>query len=283
MVREPKIVKVRVLQTIFTAVLIGIIYFGQEVNQDGIVNINGVLFFFITNLTFSNVFAVINVFCVELPLFLREHHNGMYRTDVYFLTKQMAELPVFIFLPLLLICISYFLIQLNPGIERFLVTIGILELLTQTVISYGYFMSCICSSLPVALSIASPIILPLFLFGGLFLKNGTIPFWMDWIKYLSWFLYSYEALLINQWSGITNISCMDVTNTTMEQDNSSTASNNTLSEHCLRTGLEVLEELNFQEDNFFFDIMMLVVLTVGLRVLAFLALLVKTLRVKRGC
>jgi len=266
-VREPRIVKVRVLQTIFTALLIGGIYYGQKMDQDGIFNINGVLFFFITNLTFSNVFAVINVFCMELPLFLREHHNGMYRTDVYFLTKQIAELPVFLLLPLVLISISYFLIGLDPNFERFLVTVGILELLTQSVISYGYFISCLCSSLPIALSIASPIILPLFLFGGMFLKNGTVPFWLDWVKYISWFHYSYEAVLINQWSGVDSISCSVEDMDNLQQ-----------SGLCIRSGQEVLDELNFKEGNFYFDILMLAVLAVGLRMMAFFALLFKTRR-----
>ena len=49
---------------------------------------------------FSNMFAVINVFCLELPIFLREHFNGMYRTDTYFICRQLAELPIFLFLPL---------------------------------------------------------------------------------------------------------------------------------------------------------------------------------------
>eukprot|EP00092_Neocalanus_flemingeri_P034993 GFUD01038077.1.p1 GENE.GFUD01038077.1~~GFUD01038077.1.p1 ORF type:complete len:636 (+),score=147.35 GFUD01038077.1:90-1997(+) len=268
-IREPKIMKVRVFQTVFIAGLIGVIYYGQNADQAGIVNINGVLFFFITNLTFSNIFNVINVFCMELPVFLREHHSGRYRTDVYFLTKQLAEMPIFVLLPLLLLGITYFLIQLNPLLERFVIACGVLELLTQTVISYGYFVSCLCSSLPLALGVASPLILPLFIFGGMFLKNGSLPFWLEWMKYLSWFYYSYEALVINQWSGVTNISCSDVITTT---------SNNTGTERCLRTGLEVLEQLNFQEENFYFDILMLTVLSVGLRVAAFLTLLAKTRR-----
>lgn len=43
------------------AVLIGIIFFGQELNQDGVMNLNGALFLFLTNMTFQNVFSVINV------------------------------------------------------------------------------------------------------------------------------------------------------------------------------------------------------------------------------
>lgn len=30
-------------------------------------------------------------FCSEQPIFLREHNNGMYRVDTYFLSKMAAE------------------------------------------------------------------------------------------------------------------------------------------------------------------------------------------------
>jgi hypothetical protein len=43
------------------ASLVGVIYFGQELNQDGVMNINGALFIFLTNMTFQNVFAAIVV------------------------------------------------------------------------------------------------------------------------------------------------------------------------------------------------------------------------------
>jgi hypothetical protein len=43
------------------SVLVGVIYYGQELNQDGVMNINGAIFIFLTNMTFQNVFAVINV------------------------------------------------------------------------------------------------------------------------------------------------------------------------------------------------------------------------------
>ena len=100
-------------------------------------SINGAIFLFITNMTFSNMFAVINVFCMELPIFLREHFNGMYRTDVYFLTKQLAELPLFLITPVIFVGIMYYMVGLNPLIDRFVVAVGILELLTQAVVSFG--------------------------------------------------------------------------------------------------------------------------------------------------
>lgn len=75
------LVKVRLLQTIVSrfsfylsarrmtqqlffqmvSLLIGVIFYGQILNQDGVMNMNGALFLFLTNMTFQNVFAVINV------------------------------------------------------------------------------------------------------------------------------------------------------------------------------------------------------------------------------
>lgn len=53
-----------------------------------------------------------------------------------------------------------------------------------------------------ALAISAPLIVPLLLFGGLFLKNDDIPVYFNWLSYLSWFKYGNELLSINQWSGI---------------------------------------------------------------------------------
>lgn len=81
--KEPMLVKVRILQTtvshdeltkttkflisftlsfLFQMVsfLIGVIFYGQVLDQDGVMNMNGALFLFLTNMTFQNVFAVIN-------------------------------------------------------------------------------------------------------------------------------------------------------------------------------------------------------------------------------
>lgn len=43
------------------ALLIGVIFYGQILDQDGVMNINGALFLFLTSMTFQNLFATINV------------------------------------------------------------------------------------------------------------------------------------------------------------------------------------------------------------------------------
>jgi hypothetical protein len=45
----------------FISVLIALIYQGQTLQYDNVRNIQGALFIFLTNMTFQNVFGVVNV------------------------------------------------------------------------------------------------------------------------------------------------------------------------------------------------------------------------------
>jgi len=261
LIKDPMIVQVRLIQAFVIAIILGTIYYGQGNDQASIQNSNGALFVLITNISFGNIFAVCNVFCAEIPIFLREHFNGMYRTDTYFLTKQLVELPLYIIEPMITLTILYWMVGLNPDAERFFIAAGIVLLVVQVVLSLGYFMSCISPNVDIALALAPVLIIPFMLFGGFYLNNGSVPVWLSWLKYLSWFLYGFQALLINQWSDVKDIQC---------------PSNTTLP--CLTTGEQVLEQQAFEEDTFLRNILMLVVLAVSIRILAYLALLMKTRR-----
>ncbi|KAJ8314084.1 hypothetical protein KUTeg_008645 [Tegillarca granosa] len=92
-IREPMIIKVRLIQTIVIAVAFGLIYLKTDNDyvQEDVQNINGVLFLLIMNMTFTFMFAVLNLFPLELPIFLREYGSGLYGTDIYYLSKALAE------------------------------------------------------------------------------------------------------------------------------------------------------------------------------------------------
>nr|CAD7432307.1 unnamed protein product [Timema monikensis] len=228
------------------------------------------------------------VFCAELPVFKREHFNGMYRTDVYFLCKSIAEIPVFIAIPVIFISISYYMIGLNPDPERFLMAVITLTLVSNVATSYSYsteeermlllavvledeeslgeegltcyLISCVSSNVEMALTIGPMVIIPFLLFGGFFLNNSSVPIYFKLISYLSWFKYANEALLLNQWEGVDHIDC--------------TASNTT----CPKNGLVVIEKLNLIVGNLDIDLLSLAGLIIGFRFLAYLALLSRTYR-----
>lgn len=234
------------------SLLIGIIFYGQKLDQDGVMNLNGSLFLFLTNMTFQNVFAVINVriqiyefvrenlcfehfqvFSIEQPIFLRESRGRLYRASSYFLGKSIAELPLFLAIPIIFTCISYPMVGLRGGISYFATAVGIVTLVANVATSFGYLISCASSSISMALSIGPPVIIPFLIFGGFFLNAASVPAYFEWLSYFSWFRYGNEALLINQWEGVTDIMC--------------TRGNAT----CPTSGKIILETFNFSAVSFF--------------------------------
>lgn len=260
-IKEPLIAKVKIISTLVVSLVLGFIYYGQKHDQAGIMNINGAIFIIITNLSFENIFAVIMVFCNELPIFLREHANGMYRTDVYLICKQLVETPVFIITTTITVVILYLMTGMNPDPLRFLGSLGIALLLTQVIVSFGYMISCIVPNAQVGNDISPVLILPFMLVGGFFLNNLSIPTWLIWLKYISWFKYANECLVINQWSGVEEIDCDEGVDW-----------------GCIHTGDEVIARLGYDKANMTFNLVMMVVFSLVYRLIGFVVLCIKSRR-----
>lgn len=89
--RNPMETRIIFAQTIFIAVMFGLIFLRQELDQNGVQNINGVIFLLLMNSSASNIFSVVNTFPAEIPIFLREHGNSMYRVVNYYVSKFLVE------------------------------------------------------------------------------------------------------------------------------------------------------------------------------------------------
>nr|AMZ04159.1 ATP binding cassette transmembrane transporter [Palaemon carinicauda] len=263
--RDPVVSVVRIVQNMMFGLIFGLIYLGagewsEELTTTDIMqnvqNIQGVLFIFITNMTFSVLFPVVVTFSGVMPLFLREHWNGLYRTDVYFLTRNLVELPVFLLGPSCFIAIAYYMVGLRTEGQYFFITMGILALTANVSVSYGYMISCLAKNYQTALVLATPLTFPIMIFGGFYVRDGTSPVWLDWIKYLSWINYSNEILTVNQWDNF----------------------NYTTHNATYPVGEAVINQFGFETDDFYTDIGALIALLIGYRILAFCFLLFKTRR-----
>ncbi|VDK46948.1 unnamed protein product [Anisakis simplex] len=278
-VRNPVLLRVRLFQTVVSrtychkmksigkqlqiiGVLIGLVYLGTSVQQSTILNINGVLFTLVCNMNYLFQFVVVEVFCVEMPIFLREHANGLYRTDTYFIAKNLAEAPQYIALPLLFTSILYWMAGLAPVVGAFALCCLINVLMANTAISIGYAASCIFEDISVAISVMPAFVLPAMAFAGFFINQDTLPIYFIYLRFLSYFGYAYESLVINEWSHVDYIpGCANRTT-------------------CLETGADVIESLSFNADNLYPDILALLIMTIIIRVIAFIALYIRASRRK---
>lgn len=94
------------------------------------------------------------------------------------------------------------------------------------------------------------------------LSVRSIPRFMKGITYMSWFTYGNELLLVNQWAGVTNITCPATTT------------------RCYPDGAAILEQFDFSEADVVPDLVSLGCLIVGYRVLAYVFFHLRTIRSK---
>ncbi|XP_074601329.1 eye pigment precursor family transporter white [Brevipalpus obovatus] len=294
-IREPLITSVRFAQTIFIALLLGSVYWKQEMNQEGIMNINGALFILIGNVTYVNVISVINTFCNELPIFVREHNNGLYSVGSYFFAKMAAEVPYFIILPTVFSSITYYMIGLNPSTKSFVNLTLLLILVANVSSGFGYFISCISKNITMALTLAPSCLIVLMLFGGLFINNASVPYYLRWIKYLSWFYYGNEILVVNQWDEIVNITCeldkmleesgihpYDPIGTFIDCNTTSIADLYLSAQipSCINKGDYVIQRLSFDKNNTSRNFAICSAILVVIRIMAYLALYFRAKRLR---
>ncbi|KAL3278384.1 hypothetical protein HHI36_013712 [Cryptolaemus montrouzieri] len=257
LIQNPDMTIRRILVLVLECLLMLLIYYGQILNQAGIKNIDGVFFYLLMNST-SNIFIVIETFCSELPLFLKEHKDGMYRTDVYYLAKIICSMPMSIICSFLTTTLLYFLVGMNGEIDRYLTAVIISILSGQVALGLGYVISALSPDVYVATPLVSIFTTPLFLFGGIFLSFSSIPPYFRWIAALSWIKDGYQAYMINQWDDISHIKC---------EYNSSAVS------ACIKNGIEVLDSVAVTVDDFWPAIESMLVLFVFYRLVGFFILL----------
>ena len=175
--------------------MFGLIFLQIELDQIGVQNINGVLFLLLTNSSFSNIFGVVNTFPAEIPIFIREHGNSMYRVVNYYLSKFIIEvnfytnndynhqqyiisyplkLPKYIIFPAIFTAIVYWMCGLNPDFGKFMICVAAIVLVAQCAVSFGSMLSALAPNVNAALALAAPILVPLMIFSGYFLNNELV-------------------------------------------------------------------------------------------------------------
>ena len=262
--REPLIVKTRVYQNIFVAIVLGAIYYNQKLTQSGIMNINGALFIFLTNLTFANNFLVVNTFCADMPIFLREYASGLYSVKSYYIAKMVAQFPMFVLNLMVFVSIFYWMVGFTSGNANFALFMLVGFLVLMAVLGFGYMSGSLAPDLPMAMAISPIILTPLVLYGGLFINQETMPVWLIWIKYLSWFFYGMEVLMVNQWEEANKLECPPDTST-----------------RCFLTGSEILDFYGFTPNHNFRNMLALTALSIGFRFVGFIFLSLRARRESR--
>jgi ABC-type multidrug transport system permease subunit len=137
----------------------------------------------------------------ERDLFQRERAAGNYKVLPYFLAKTVTEIPGFIINPLILCAITYWMTNLNPGADNFFIFVAAVTVHTFTALSLFVAVGAFAPTPDIALILAPIFVVLFFLFGGFFIVQENIPVYYQWFGYISFFRYTTQILLENEFAG----------------------------------------------------------------------------------
>ncbi|XP_038614019.1 broad substrate specificity ATP-binding cassette transporter ABCG2-like isoform X2 [Tachyglossus aculeatus] len=132
LVRNPQASIAQVAVTTVLALVLGAIFFRVKLDQSGIQNRVGAMFFVTTNQCFSSVSAI-ELFIKDKKLFVHQYTSGYYRVSAYFFALLFADLLPMRTVPAVVFsCISYWMIGFQASAGNFFFFMLTLMLVSYT-------------------------------------------------------------------------------------------------------------------------------------------------------
>eukprot|EP00123_Amoebidium_parasiticum_P014061 comp22305_c0_seq1/m.33111 comp22305_c0_seq1/g.33111 ORF comp22305_c0_seq1/g.33111 comp22305_c0_seq1/m.33111 type:complete len:668 (-) comp22305_c0_seq1:89-2092(-) len=200
--RNKMIIRVKLVQYLSMAVLVGLIYWQVGTSQESIQNRQGALFFVCLNGFMSSAMPVVSIFFEEKQVFKREYGSRYYGMLPYYISKLMVEFPFIILYVFIGCCISYWMIGFQAVASKFLIYCLTLIILNLAGAALGILAASTFPSIQAAMAVLPMAIMPLMLFSGFYVQSNSVPVYFTWIQWLSPIKYSFQALALNEFDGL---------------------------------------------------------------------------------
>ncbi|KAI8096551.1 putative ABC transporter [Halteromyces radiatus] len=196
--RNPMLMFTHYAIAVVLALICGGLFYQVSNTIAGFQNRMGMFFFFEALLGFMCLTSL-QVFSSERILFVRERANGYYSPATYFLSKVLFDIiPLRVVPPLMMGLISYYMVGLVEGVPEFLKFLLVLVLFNLTAAACCLAIGVVFKNLSMANLLSCMVMLFSMLFAGLLLNKESMSPYFGWLKYLSFFNYALEALLVNE-------------------------------------------------------------------------------------
>ncbi|KAK8487023.1 hypothetical protein V6N13_096637 [Hibiscus sabdariffa] len=239
----------RIFQVMSVSVLSGLLWWHSDTShiQDQV----GLLFFFSIFWGFFPLFNAIFAFPQERPMLIREGSSGMYRLSSYYIARTAGDLPMELVLPTIFVTITYWMGGLKPSLVTFLLTLSIVLLNVLVSQGLGLAMGAVLMDVKQATTLASVTMLVFLLVGGYYIHH--MPAFIAWLKYISFSHYCYKLLVGVQYSANEVYECET-------------------GRHCKVTEFPAIKNLGLDYDNMWWDVVALMIMLVGYRLMAYVGL-----------
>ena len=197
-------------------------------------------------------------FYPERAILSKERASGSYNISAYFLAKSLSEIPITATFPTVYLIICYPMTNSNLLLTSFLGTV-----LTQSVTnlcaeSVGLLIGAATFDTKLGVMFATLSALAFMVVGGFFVTN--IPEFLKWLLFISPLKYAYMASIQFEFTG--SVPC-DGSNILAVCDGKTDG---------VASRDDILDHFDANENSVWFNLGMILVLTLGCRVMAYICL-----------
>ncbi|CAG8529734.1 4190_t:CDS:10, partial [Dentiscutata heterogama] len=185
--------KLNFTQIFSLAIINCLIWFRMPYTEASLPDRYGMIFFTTTFWIFFASMITITAFPLDFDILSKERQSRSYRLLSYFLSKQIAELPLLVVFPILYMCIVYWTVGLIPSASSFFAYMATAILTVFTAQSFGYLSGAAFMDVQSATLACTLFMLASMLLGGFYIRN--LPFGLLWLKYASFIFYSYSIMM----------------------------------------------------------------------------------------
>ncbi|XP_043692959.1 ABC transporter G family member 22-like [Telopea speciosissima] len=192
----------RITQVVATAIILGLLWWQSDgTTLKGLQDQSGLLFFIAVFWGFFPVFTAIFTFPQERAMINKERAVDMYRLSAYFIARTTTDLPLDLFLPLAFLLVVYFMAGLRLSVGPFFLSMLTVFLCIIAAQGLGLAIGAMLMDVKKATTLASVTVMTFMLAGGFFVKR--VPDFVSWIRYISFNYHTYRLLLKVQYNHIT--------------------------------------------------------------------------------
>ena len=214
MLRKPSLTLTHLFACFYFGCLLGLLYF--QLGTSGVAAIQNRMGIFMLEalfLAFTSVSAL-PLFWLERPLYVHERSNRYYGTLSYFISKIFSDIiPLRVIPPVLLSVTTQLLVGLRGGMHFFTYSL-VLVLLSSIAATFNLVIGMLTRSIMSGILVATVLTLHFILLTTIFISFDTMKLaFFRGLRYVSFFNYGYEALVINELAGrhITDFDMSDGT------------------------------------------------------------------------